>query len=401
MRVLLLLFLVLSGSLFSQGNNWRELNDFLGGQRERAVAFAIGDFGYLGTGLDTAEQVRKDLWRYDPTTDSWTQMADLPGPARRDAIGFAAGGKGYIGLGVDNQVSILGNKMQDLWEFDPILNSWLQKADYPGGGGNGAFFSTVFVAQEKAFVCGGKIGPNLYINQLWEYKPSADAWTERAPFPGGVRYLAASFSIDGEGYVGMGANQDVYKKDFYKYNPGSNTWSTIAPFPAYERGSACAFSLNGRGYVCLGTNGGLLDDLIEYNPATNTWAIRANYGGSARKNAVSFVVNDKAYVGTGKGYSGKRRGMQEYSHVDYTSLLESELNTLLVYPNPTIGALYLNESVGENSKINIFDLLGNLILEAAVNSQKINLDYLPKGNYILKLLSDENVERTTTIIKIE
>ena len=50
MRVLLLLFLVLSGSLFSQGNNWRELNDFLGGQRERAVAFSIGDDGYLGTG---------------------------------------------------------------------------------------------------------------------------------------------------------------------------------------------------------------------------------------------------------------------------------------------------------------------------------------------------------------
>jgi len=399
MRMILLLFLIVCTSLFSQGNSWRQLNDFLGGQRERAVAFAIGDYGYLGTGSDTAEQVRKDLWRYDPLLDSWTQMADLPGAARRDAIGFSAEGKGYIGLGVDNHVSILGNKMKDLWEFDPILNTWLQKADYPGGGGNGVFFSTVFVADEKAYVCGGKIGPNLYLNQVWEYKPSADAWTARAPFPGGVRYLAVSFSLNGEGYVGMGANQDVYKKDFYKFNPGSNTWSAIAPFPAYERGSASAFALNGRGYVCLGTNGGLLDDLVEYNPITNTWAIRASYGGSSRKNAIAFVVHDKAYVGTGKGYSGKRRGMQEYSHVDYTSLEEQVLNPLLVYPNPTHGAVYLNQSVSEHSKIIVLDILGNLVLESELDQEEINLINLPQGNYILKLTRANNVIGTASIIK--
>jgi N-acetylneuraminic acid mutarotase len=399
MKIVLLLFLLITTSLFSQGNSWRQLNDFLGGQRERAVAFAIGDYGYLGTGVDTAEQVLKDLWRYDPVMDSWTQMADLPGAPRRDAIGFSAGGKGYIGLGVDNHISIQGNKKKDLWEFDPILNSWLQKADYPGGGGNGAFFSTVFVTDEKAYVCGGKIGPNLYINQLWEYKPSADAWTERAPFPGGVRYLAVSFSINGSGYVGMGANQDVYKKDFYKFNPGSNSWSAIAPFPAYERGSASAFAINGRGYVCLGTNGGLLDDLIEYNPVTNTWAIRASYGGSPRKNAVAFVLHDKAYVGTGKGYDGKRRGMQEYSSIDFLGLDEQDLNSLLVYPNPTNGAVHLNQSVSEHSTIMVFDVLGNIVLESDADQEEINLINLPKGNYILKLTRGNIVLGSTSIIK--
>ena len=41
------------------------------------------------------------------------------------------------------------------------------------------------------------------------------------------------------------------------------------------------------------------------------------------------------------------------------------------------------------------------MLEAAVNSQEINLDDLPKGNYILKLLKDEKVLGTSTIMKIE
>jgi len=398
MRVLLLLFLLLSATLFSQGNNWRELNDFIGGQRERAVAFTIGDYGYLGTGLDTAELVRKDFWRYDPITDSWTQMADLTGPGRRDAIGFATGGKGYIGLGVDNHVSILGNKMKDLWEYDPTLNTWLQKADYPGGGGGGVFFSTVFVADDKAFVCGGKIGPNLYINQLWEYKPSVDTWTQRAPFPGGVRYLASSFSINGVGYVGMGANQDVYKKDFYKYNPGSNLWSPIAPFPAYERGSACAFSLDGRGYICLGTNGALLDDLIEYNPAINEWAIRASYGGSARKSAAAFVINNKAYVGTGKGYSGKRRGMQEYSATDYTSLEENKASPLVIFPNPSNGLIQLKRTSTEPALISIYNLSGIKVMEKKFTGEEIDLSNLPGGNYIVKLISDEKVLGSTSLI---
>ena len=398
MRVLLLLFLLLSATLFSQGNNWRELNDFTGGQRERAVAFTIGDYGYLGTGLDTAELVRKDFWRYDPITDSWTQMADLTGPGRRDAVGFSAGGKGYIGLGVDNHVSIIGNKMKDLWEYDPTLNTWLQKADYPGGGGTGVFFSTVFVADDKAYVCGGKIGPNLYINQLWEYKPSVDTWTQRAPFPGGVRYLASSFSINGVGYVGMGANQDVYKKDFYKYNPGSNLWSPIAPFPAYERGSACAFSLDGRGYVCLGTNGALLDDLIEYNPVTNEWAIRASYGGSARKSAAAFVINNKAYVGTGKGYSGKRRGMQEYSATDYTSLEENKASPLVIFPNPSNGPIQLKGSTTEPALISIYNLSGIKVMEKKFTGEEIDLSNLPGGNYIVKLLRDEKVLGSTCLI---
>jgi N-acetylneuraminic acid mutarotase len=398
MRLALLLVL-LSTSLFSQGNNWKELNDFSGGQRERAVGFSIGDYGYLGTGLDTAEQVLKDLWRYDPSTDSWTQMADLPGSARRDAIGFSAGGKGYIGLGVDNEISFQGVKMKDLWEFDPLTNTWLQKADYPGGAGNGAFFSTVFVADEKAYVCGGKINPNTYINQLWEYKPSVDTWTSRAPFPGGIRYLAVSFSIDGVGYVGMGANQDVYKKDFYKYSPGSNSWTPIAPFPAYERGSASGFSINGRGFVCLGTNGGLLDDLIEYNPETNTWAIRASYGGSARKSAAAFVINNKAYVGTGKGYSGKRRGMQEYSATDYATLEENKSLQLVVFPNPSNGIIQLKGDVTIPAKLTIYTFLGNKVMEMKFTGEEIDVSALPSGNYLVELTKDDKVIGATSIIK--
>ena len=43
--------------------------------------------------------IRKDFWEYDPVLNTWTQKADFGGAARGDAVGFSIGDKGYIGHG--------------------------------------------------------------------------------------------------------------------------------------------------------------------------------------------------------------------------------------------------------------------------------------------------------------
>ena len=53
-----------------------------GTARVDAVAFSIGDRGYLGTGYDGSNQ--KDFWEYDPINDVWTQMADFGGAEAQD-----------------------------------------------------------------------------------------------------------------------------------------------------------------------------------------------------------------------------------------------------------------------------------------------------------------------------
>ena len=371
--------------LSGQFNTWTKKNDFIAGKRERAVAFSIGDFAYVSTGVDTAETLLKDLWQYDPQLDSWTQKADLPGAARRDAVAFAINGKGYVGTGMDNANALLGNKLKDLWEYDPLANAWTQKADFPGSGGNGIYFSTAFTVDNKGYVCGGKWGPSLYSSQLWEYKPSNDEWIQRANFPPGVRYQLSSFSIGNFGYVGLGANQDTYKKDFYRYNPGSNQWTQIADFIGGERGSACAFTLNNRGFICLGSNGGLLGDLLEYNPISNEWELRCAYGGSERKNAVAFVVNGRAFVGLGKGYSGKKASIQEYSAPNYAQLSELE-NSCDIYPNPTNGQVQLSSQLALES-VQIFNQQGTLSFQQDISSPSewLDLTHLSAGMYFVQL----------------
>jgi N-acetylneuraminic acid mutarotase len=368
------------------GNFWTKKNDFGGGKRERAVAFSIGNFGYIGTGVDTAEVVLNDFWQYDPILDLWTQKADVPGSPRRDAVGFEAGGKGYVGTGIDNDESFSGSKLKDFWEYDPLTNVWVQKADFPGSGGNGVYFATGFSIDAKGYICCGKIGPNSYTNQLWEYKPSINQWTQRANFPGGVRYQLSSFIVGYDAFVGLGANQDIFKKDFWKYNAGTNQWSQISDLPASERGAACTFTIGSRGYLCIGTDGGLLDDLWEYNPISDQWIVRANYGGSERKNAVSFAINGKGYVGTGKGFSGKKASLEEYTPLDMTGTSDIEFLSIEVFPNPVIDEISVKNENFSIHDYSIFNSTGNIILTDNIQFEsqaKISLRELDQGIYFI------------------
>jgi N-acetylneuraminic acid mutarotase len=398
-NIYFLILVIAPNFLIGQFNTWTKKNDFIAGKRERAVAFSIGDYGYVTTGIDTAEVLLKDLWQYDPNTDTWTQKADLPGPARRDAIAFSVNGKGYVGTGIDNASALVGNKLKDLWEYDPSLNAWTQKADFPGSGGNGIYFATAFSADNKGYICGGKWGPNLYSSQLWEYKPSSNQWIQRTNFPGGVRYQLSSFSIENQGYVGLGANQDIYKKDFYRYNPGSNQWTQIADFIGSERGGASSFTINKRGFICLGTNGGLLGDLIEYNPEVDEWEVRCSYGGSERKNAVAFVVNERVFVGLGKGYSGKKASIQEYSAPNYAQLSELE-PAFEIYPNPSNGKIQLRTESALES-IHVFNEMGTLTFEHRLStpSETVDLSHLSTGIYhlIIKTMNGQTIQKQLMI----
>jgi N-acetylneuraminic acid mutarotase len=333
-----------------------------------------------------------DLWQYDPANDTWTQKANLLGSPRRDAVAFSVDGKGYVGTGIDADEALGANKLKDFWAYDPALNTWTQVADYPGVGGLGLYFATAFDLDGKGYVCCGKAGPNSYSNQLWEYKPSLNQWTQRANFPGGVRYQLSSFSIGLYGYVGLGTDQDIYRKDFWKYNAGSNQWTQIANLPASERAASVTFSIGNRGFVCMGTDGGLLDDLWEYIPEIDYWVSRAPYGGSERKNAVGFVVNGKAYVGTGKGYSGKKQGIEEYTPMQLVGLNEILNAEVSVYPNPSSDFIKVNYDMLSPVSLAIYSSTGQLVLsnQHIQNESTIDVSNLQSGYYIIRIMTPDN-----------
>lgn len=373
--------------VLGQYNTWTKLNNVGMGKRERATGFAIGSVGYLCGGVDTAEVIHKDLWAYDPVADAWSQKANLPGSPRRDAVSFVINNFAYVGTGMDSLSGPTGNTLKDFWRYNPQTNSWSAIADFPGFGGQGIYFATAFSVEGKGYLCGGKSGPEAYSNQLWEYKPSNNQWMQRANFPGGVRYQLLSFAVGNKGYVGMGTDQNIFKKDMYCYDPGSNSWQAIAPFPAYERASATTFTLHDRGFVCLGNNGGLLTDLIEYNPATDLWTLRAEYGGSNRKGAIAFVIDNKAYVGTGKGVSGKKSSWYVYEPSNYAAI-EELTSQIKIYPNPCLESIVITAPFNEISKVKLYSSSGTALYNSNFNqftSNTIDMSKWNAGTYILWL----------------
>src|SRR5690606_5011746 len=97
-----------------------------------AAAFAVGSAGFVGTGLTVGFAWSKDFWKYE--NGAWTQVADFGGTERQYAATFTANGKGYLFGGIDINTLYVN----DLWEYDPLLNSWTQKTPMPAIGRSGA-----------------------------------------------------------------------------------------------------------------------------------------------------------------------------------------------------------------------------------------------------------------------
>ena len=397
---LLILLMVLSmfkfGCFGQTENYWEKTTDFgstfigEGLKRERAVAFSINGFGYIGTGIDTAEVVHRDFWKFNPTNSVWTQIADLPGAVRRNAIAFSIGNSGYVGTGINtvNSSDAGATILNDFWEYNSIFNTWVQKANFPGGNGSGTYFSTGFSIDSKGYICGGKMGPNNYSNQLWEYKPSINQWAQLANFPGGNRYQLSSFTIGFKAYVGLGTDQDLYRNDIWEFNASTNQWSAKASLPSSARAGSATFSIGSRGYVCMGVNGGLLDDLWEYNPFNDEWLVKSDYGGSQRKYAVGFSIDDIGYVGTGKGYSGKKSSFYKYYPSTVLGLQELSAN-IKVYPNPVVGNLRIETSSDIIEQIEIHSFTGELIFTSKFE-HKIDVSTLTSGSYLLIAMTKNN-----------
>jgi N-acetylneuraminic acid mutarotase len=279
---------------FSQGL-WSQKGNFLANGTSYPICFSIGDKGYVGGGISKSGK-ETSLWEYDPLTDVWIQKANMGGGTHYDGTCFTAGGNAYV---------VAGDFDSTCWEYSPTQNKWTQKASFPGGKRS----STVsFSINGKGYVGFGYItGPgNKVQDGLWEYDPALDRWTKKGAFPGGKLFGAVGFSIMNKGYMGI-AKDSLYKKrnDFWEYEPVTDKWTRKSNFPGATVESEGRFSIGEKGYVCSGydSTGKLISEAWEYNVVSDTWSKIANYEGAKRGGGISFSIGRKGYFGAGESAS--------------------------------------------------------------------------------------------------
>lgn len=302
-------FLILSCSSQAQGTWTQQSAIPITGGRTAAVAFSIGGKGYLGTGEGIAffnANYFQDLWEYDPTTEIWTQKADFSGGPRAYATGFVIGNYGYLGTG-ENTNGILQN---DLWRYDPVANTWIQEASLNSGVREAA---VGFSVGGKGYIGTGQTGvsgqsSSSCLADMWEYDPTLNTWTPKQNFPPGGRtdIDRGVFVYGNKAYLGTGRDCNnsfapQHYNDFWEFDPVANVWTPKSNFPGVPRRGTVGFALCDAGFFGLGTdaNSNPQSDLWRYAPASDTWTLAAVFPGSPRWDEPSFVVGGKAFVGTG------------------------------------------------------------------------------------------------------
>lgn len=159
-----------------------------------------------------------------------------------------------------------------------------------------------------------------------ECKPSIDSI---GPFLQGIkRFEPASWSVDGDFYVGLGSNDFAAEfHDFWKLDGSTQTWTQLANFPGVSRTQSSNFVIDHKLYIFGGIHdnswdmgGTKLADLWEYDIDNNTWTQKSSHPAGDRSGSFACTYDGCAYIGCGLKGIGSAWTNQFYK---YNPILDS------------------------------------------------------------------------------
>jgi hypothetical protein len=198
----------------------------------------------------------------------------------------------YHSISNDTEIQPLTFELRGEGSTSFAIGEWTLKTTFPGVA---RYAAASFSINGSGFVCLGRTYSNNFTNEIYEYN-TVDQWVKKNTFPGVAPDYPIGFSINGKGYLGLGNSRN----DFWEYNYSTDTWTKKSDFPGPARINAVYFSTSKKGYVGLGYNGyTLFKDFWEYDPVSDKWTQLPDYPGKGNMYDAAFTVNDRIFVGTG------------------------------------------------------------------------------------------------------
>jgi N-acetylneuraminic acid mutarotase len=394
MKIKLLIIILFTLSLSALGQ-WTSRAIFPGVARAKATSFTIGDKFYVLGGVTNTAVVLNDFWEYDISLDTWSQKPNFPGPERYGAVSFVIGNSGYVATG-GNDFGYL----DDLWQYNPVSGNWIQKIGLPNGSAQHENQRTeafgfvinnkIYLGGGNGFVFGANSTNNIAFYDLWQFDPLSNSWTTKADCPDFTgKNLSIAVAMNGKGYVGLGCNVDqtVNHKNFWEYEPVTDTWTSKAAFPTDFTVDAASFVIDTTIYVVGGVNlnpVGASNQVYKYETGSNTWTQLASYNGGAVAGPFCISTGTRAFIGGGYNSSlVPRNDVWEFG-ASTTGIDKYALeNHALIYPNPATKYISLR-SQHSIEMIEAFDLSGKKIFSYKSVSDLIDISNIPDGIYLLK-----------------
>ena len=262
---------------------WTEKQALPSGRAD-ATAAVYNNILYLIGGYGTSpDDIRAEVYAYNPTTNAWTQKTSMPTP-RWGMVAVEFNGKIYTfsGLGGESVVEV----------YDPATNTWSSKGSLPSGLLGQGIMGVRYNDRIHLF----------YQSSHYAYDPVTDTYTQMASVPTPRTWGTAAevggkiYIIGGYSYGNPQGATDVNEM----YDPVTNTWSTKIPMPVPKYGATRENPvINGKIYVTHGLDGGFRSDNYAYDPATNTWEQKSS-ALFIRDGVACGIINSKLYVVGGR-----------------------------------------------------------------------------------------------------
>lgn len=261
--------------------------------RSGPAAGVINGVLYVAGG-HSASSDTPSLQAYDVAADTWSILADMPGPRYQGCGAGVIDGQLYVAGGWTKSPPLPN---RNLWVYDPLTNTWNTRADML----RLAAYGVTGVIDGKLYVHSGTDGYSGYHSFLHVYDPVTNQWAVLPPSPHVQACEPAGGVIDGKFYVAGGVDAPGnLLATLNVYDPATNTWTTKAPMPT-ARGGGAAGVIDGKLYVVGGYDGAaVLSTLEVYDPVTDTWTTDTPMPTPRRVLAVG-VINGVLYAVGGPG----------------------------------------------------------------------------------------------------
>jgi len=345
--------LTLTSAFSFASSSWQQLANFGAEGRHRAASMSIGNKGYMGIGHYNGTGtniVKSDWWEYDPATNSWAQKADFIGNGGNGnyavlTFSMENSSVGYLGGGQ------LGTG-KEFYKYSPATNTWTPVANIP-----------LTTENTKGFTIGNS---GYYINgsNLWKYDALANSWSNLGSVPFSVNLWNSAFAINGKGYIKTGFS-------LWEYKPLTNQWISRTPFPGLASSASVAFTQNGKGYIVGGYVGSLSNvnsEVWEFDPGLNQWFLSVEFPGTSRRFANGFNIGNRAFFGIGTNGTNFN-DFWEFDAIAGVNDIDLDI-TVNAFPNPVVDVVHFKTSGITIGKIILFNSIGQIIDEVPIVNSK-------------------------------
>ena len=285
-------------------NTWNKINNFPGPDRSEAVCFISNNIAYAGCGqclnkskIGNQQVYNNQIYKYNSELDTWEEKKIFPQIFRKEMIVFTHKNEGYVGLG-----RFGAKKFYDIYKYLPFENKWFKALEY-----DSSLYPKFIIS----------LNDNLYIGGEKEFyclEPGADEWKQLSDIPMGSSGKVL-FILKNKIYLGLGGitveEKNIKKKKkrsstkkyrekinsqiVYCYDTTKNTWTKVSSFPGKATLGFVSFKLEGKGYLGLGYDkkGKMYNSFFCYDPEKDVWYPIANLPTTSRKNSIAFVLKNR------------------------------------------------------------------------------------------------------------